>query len=345
MDASAQAWPLALSLPLFAAGALAIGLAGPRLAGIAETLARRTGLGQALGGALFLGAVTSLSGITTSVAAALDGHAELALANALGGIAVQTAFLAIADLSYRAANLEHAAASPTNIFQGVLLTALLAVLLIAMSGPETTLLGVHPATWALFAGYAFGLRIAMRMHEEPMWRARRTAVTQTEADEGGARDRRSTRRLWLLFAAFAAAVAAAGWILARAGVGIAVATGLSETVVGGLFTAVATSLPELVTALAAVRRGALNLAVGDIIGGNVFDTLFAAVADIAYRPGSLYHAAGPRPMFLVALTVLLTSVLVLGMVRREPSGFANIGFESSLALALYAGGFAILWFW
>jgi cation:H+ antiporter len=43
---------------------------------------------------------------------------------------------------------------------------------------------------------------------------------------------------------------------------------------------------ELVTTIAAVRRGALQLAVGGIIGGNTFDTLFLTAADVSYREGS-----------------------------------------------------------
>ena len=99
-------------------------------------LARRTGLGQAVTGALFLGASTSLSGIITSVTAAAQGHPELAAGNAVGGIAAQTVFLAVADRRYRAANLEHAAASDENMLQGALLIALLAGTLLAAFSPE-----------------------------------------------------------------------------------------------------------------------------------------------------------------------------------------------------------------
>ncbi|HYZ27275.1 MAG TPA: hypothetical protein VE597_10235, partial [Geminicoccaceae bacterium] len=62
-------------------------------------------------------------------------------------------------------------------------------------------------------------------------------------------------------------------------------TGLSQSAVGTVFAAVANSLPELVTAIAAVRIGAVNLAVGDVIGGNSFEVLFLAAADFFYRPG------------------------------------------------------------
>ena len=66
-------------------------------------------------------------------------------------------------------------------------------------------------------------------------------------------------------------------------VAIAEKTGISQTVVGGYFTAVATSIPELVTTIAAVRRGALTLAVGGIVGGNMFDMVFIASRITSYN--------------------------------------------------------------
>ena len=72
---------------------------------------------------------------------------------------------------------------------------------------------------------------------------------------------------------------------------------MSGSLVGGLFTSVVTSLPELVTVLAAVRVGALTLAVGDIVGGNTFDVLFLAAADLAYTEGSLYAAIDQRTVY------------------------------------------------
>lgn len=328
------------SIILFLSAALVIGVIGPRLAALAETLAIRTGLGQAMSGAILLGAATSISGITTSVSAAIDGHAELSMANAIGGIAAQTVFLAIADITYTKANLEHAAASPTNILQGALLIGLVSFILLAMVGPDWTILWVHPATLLLFAGYVFGMRIAYRSHREPMWRPMRTRFTQREdAEEGADDDRRSTARLFVAFFICAGVLAVAGWLLARTGFNIAAMTGLGQTVVGGLFTALATSLPELVTTLAAVRRGAIALAVGDIIGGNAFDTLFAAVSDLFYLEGSIYHDVSTREMFLGGLAILLNAVLIMGLVRREKMGIAKIGFESFFILVMYAAGF------
>ena len=78
------------------------------------------------------------AGTIVSITAALDGHASLAFSNSIGGIAVQTAFLAVADVTYRKANLEHAAAELANIFQALVLIGLLALPLSAMVLPEVT---------------------------------------------------------------------------------------------------------------------------------------------------------------------------------------------------------------
>ena len=332
---------LPISVALFVVAAVVIAFVGVKMAKISDRLADRTGLGEAVMGAVFLGGSTSLSGIVTSVTAAAGGHAELAVSNAVGGIAAQTAFLAIADLFYKKANLEHAAASVANLVQGTLLMTLLSIPLIGMSGPQVVVWGIHPATIVLIMAYLFGLRLVSRSQEAQMWSPRRTKETAIE-EPGNDRANSSLTKLWLKFILYAATVAIAGYGIARSGVSIAAQTGLSESVVGGLFTAVSTSLPELVTTVAAVRQGALTLGVGGVIGGNCFDLLLLAFSDIAYRQGSIYTAIANRQIFVMALTVLMTGILLLGLLQREKHGVGNIGFESVLILLIYGGGIVML---
>ncbi len=334
-----QGWSLEVSLIAMLAAALVIGIAGTRLSRLADRLADRTGLGEAVVGAVLLGGATSLPGITASVTAAMSGYPVMALANAFGGIAAQTAFLAIADLAFPKINLEHAAAEIANITQGALLVSLLSVLALAMLGPPISFFGIHPATWILIGGYLFGTRLIYRAHIQPMWRPRMTRETRPD-EPAETPEKESLRGLWLGFLTGAILVMAAGWVLTRAGASLTRQTGLSESLVGGVLIAVTTSLPELVTSIAAVRRGAVTLAVGGILGGNTFDTLFAAVADIAYRPGSIYEKATVRETALVLLTIMMTGILLLGLLHREKRGFANIGFESILVLILYLLGMA-----
>ncbi len=339
---SAEVWPLPLSIGVFIVAAVVIGIGGIMLTSRAVRLAEVTGLGQLLTGAVLIGMITSLSGLVTSITAAHQGFASLAVSNSLGGIAAQTVFLAVADMVYRKANLEHAAASEANLLQGALLIALLALPMLAMAQPDLTLFNVHPVSLLLVAGYLFGLRLIDQARERPMWRPHMTPQTEREKKGKTKTSRKGLVSLWLSFTLLAVLVAGSGWLLARSAISISQHAGLSETVVGGLFTAITTSLLELVVAVAAVRRGALTLAVGDILGGNTFDVLFLSASDVAYRGGSIYAAVSTTEVFWVALTILLASILLLGLLRREKHGVGNIGFESLLVLVLYFLGVAAL---
>lgn len=340
--ADPSGWTLPLLVPALAVAALVIALAGARLAAVADLLADRTGLGEAFTGAVLLGASTSLPGLATSVTAAWEGHADLAIGNCVGGIAAQTMFLALADFFQRRANLEHAGASLPNLVNSVLLVCLLGFVLLAADGPAWSVGHVHVATPLLVVGYLAGLRLVRVVHRGPLWEPVRTRETRTDEPAERRAGEPSTAGLWVRFAALGAVLAVAGWAVGQLGIGLTARTGLSGTLVGTLFTSIATSLPELFTAIAAVRRQALTLAVGDIVGGNLFDVLFLAAADLAYRPGSLYGAFDPRHRFLVALAILQTATLLLGLIRREEHGFANIGFESLLLLVFWVGGMAVL---
>ncbi|MEQ8604530.1 MAG: sodium:calcium antiporter [Marivibrio sp.] len=316
--------------------------AGVKITRLADVLADRTGLGEALAGAVLLGAATSLSGVVVSIVSAIEGRPSLAFSNSIGGIAAQTAFLAIADLTYRKANLEHAAAELANIFQALVLVVLLALPFLAFTLPEATLWAVHPVSLVIPALYVGSLIASRAVREAPMWRAVSTAETRDDApeDESAATRRQSTARLVAVFLGLMAAMGAAGWAIAVSAGELSGRLGVSETLLGVLATAVITSLPELVTTLIAIRRGALQLAVGGIIGGNTFDTLFLSAADVAYRDGSLYHAVQLQDYFWVVTALLMTCVVTGGLIVREREGPGRIGLESVTLLTLYAGAVA-----
>lgn len=327
---------------LFIGLAAVIGVAGTFLTRAGDRLADETGWGEAVVGGILLGAVTSLSGITTSVTAALDGHAQLAFSNALGGIAAQTVFLAIADLTYRRANLEHASASLPNLMQGILLIVMLSAVSFIMVNPAFTFGFINPGSILLLLIYIFGSYIVNHARKKPMWKP-----TDTDETVGDVPDKEDEERMWVTitkFAVLAAVVAVAGYFVAKTGVVISEKSAMNESFVGALFTAVATSLPELVVVLAAVRQGALVMAMGNIIGGNGFDVLFVAFADAAYTEGSLYHHGGNAQVYILTLALLLNAVLLMGMIHRQKHGLAKSGWESFSIIGLFVGGYLVMYF-
>jgi len=336
-----EPWPLAWSILGLVASALVLVGAGVRFARLADQIADRTGIGEALAGAVLLGATTSLPGIITTGVAAGAGQADLSVSNALGGIAAQTTFLAIADMSYSRANLEHAAASLPNLLQTIALMGLIGLVVVGAGSPGLTLADrVHPVTLLLPAAYLGCLVLTRRVQSHPMWRPRQTDETREDLPDPDA-ERAPLRSLVARFVVLASLVAGSGFVVARAGLSLVAESGLSGSFVGGVFTSVVTSLPELVTAIAAVRAGAFALALGDIIGGNTFDVLFLVVADLAFAGGSVYGAIGSATLFLLGLTLVLTALLAAGLVYRQKRG---IGFEGFFMFGCYAVGMATVYF-
>lgn len=330
------AWPLVPSALALAVAVGVVIVAGTRLARTADELADRTGMGEALAGALFLGGVTSLPGIVATATGSLQGDADFAIANPVGGVAIQSVWLAIADLVYRRANLEHAAASLENILQALILVALLSLPVIAFATPELTWGWVHPVTVLIPPLYAYGLMLVKRMRADPMWQPEETSdtVEDTPDEPSG----RSLRSLWMSLAALAVVIGFTGWVIGRAGLGVVAATGWPSSVTGFTLTTAISSLPELVTLIAAVRIGALTLGVANIIGGNVFDTLLIAVSDVFYVNGSIYADAGPSSLVLLGGTALITAILAAGLLVRDRRG---IGFEGVALPAAYVGTAAL----
>lgn len=259
------------------------------------------------------------------------------------GISAQTLFLVLGDLVYRKSNLEFAAASVENMMMSAQLMLLLCILLAAFTLPNAAIFSVHPASILLIVTYIFTVKLLVDTHDKPMWLPR---MSQGTIKDGSAhmakkvKGRRST--LIVGFAGCAFMVGFSGWLIARSGMEIVNRSGMSSGVMGGIFIAVSTSLPELIIAITAVRMGALTLAVGDIVGGNAFDTLFVAVSDIFYREGSIYQAITGQAQIWLSTAMSMNALLLLGLMYRERKGFANIGMESSAILIVYVSTVAYL---
>ena len=222
-----------------------------------------------------------------------------------------------------------------------LLIALLSLVLLATYLPSVSFYAIHPVTPLLFALYGYGISLVRKAQDSPMWRPSITRETREDVPDDTDKMPPLTR-LWQEFLLLMLILGVAGWGLEPAANVIAAEAGLSYTVIGVLLTAVSTSIPELVTSLAAVRRGALTLAVGGIIGGNAFDVLFISASDLAYRQGSIYHAISHEASFWLALNLFMSGILIMGLIRREKHGLAGIGWESAAILLLYPLGVFLL---
>lgn len=319
---------------------LVVLVVGPRMARTADRLGEVTGMGGGLFGLVFLALATDLPEVALAPTAVLSGTPGIAVGNLIGSAAVQMTLLALVDITVAQGGLYGRLALRPTLGQCALMLSVLTVPLIAAVGAPS-FGNVSPATLALPAVYFGVLAVVRGIKEEPPAGEGPSAVDDAVDDPEQEGDRTDQRALWLRFGVFAALLAAAGVTLESSTEALGSALGLNETAAGALLASVVTPLPELVTAVAAARAGALALAAGDLVGSSALDVALLAWAD-AFHPGSIFDLLGPAEIGLLGVTLGVTSLLVVGLAHGERPGGRRVAVESYLMLGVFATGVLIM---
>lgn len=142
------------------------------------------------------------------------------------------------------------------------------------------------------------------------------------------------RRAITGFTLAAAAVIAAGSWLPFIAKDIAELMGWGQNFVGTLLVAAVTSAPEIAVTLSALRIGAIDMAIANLLGSNLFNTAILAVADLFYANGPVLAHINSSHAFAAFTAVTMNAVVIVGLVFR-PQGRAVLEFTwVSLSLGL-----------
>jgi cation:H+ antiporter len=339
-------FPLWVNLAVFGAAAACVWIAGSRLAGYAEEIARRTGLNRAFLGMLLLGVATSTPEIATSSTGAMLGNAQLVAGNLLGGVALQVANLAVIDWIVVRGALTYFAPQPILLFQGVMLLLLLALTLAGMAmGEPVSVLGVGLTPLVAVAGYLFTVRYSHKEEHAPRWRATHLPEPAhlSAKDSDQAYGQTGKRMLYAFVGVGALVIFAAGWTVAQVGDAVAGQTNLGANFVGVALMALSTSLPELSTSLAAARQGNHQMAVANILGTNCLTVALFFLADLFYRDGPILAALDQASLVTGALGMILTCVLLLGLLERRNRTVFGLGVDMAVVIVIYFSGLTVLY--
>ncbi len=317
--------------------------AGIRLSDAVDVLAERLGLGQAMAGMILLAIATNLPEIAITVSAALRGDLGLAIGNILGGIAIQTAVLALCDAcgpQTGAGPLTRRAADLGLILEGVLVIAVLTVAIMATQLPKGLTVGrLAPGDAGIVVLWGVGLWLLSRARRGLPWPEHGDASRLGRKRERKGRPPMSLTKAWILFAIAATATLVAGVGLELTGEAIAADFGMTGVLFGATFLAAATALPEVSTGIRAVRLGDDQMAVSDIFGGNAFlPTLFLPASLIS--GGSALPQARASDIYLAGLGILVTTVYLTGLVFRPKRRLFRMGVDSVVVVVLYLVGVA-----
>lgn len=325
---------------IFAISAALIWMAGTRLAIHGDELAERLNLTREFVGLIFLATVTELPEIVTTITAARVDNAALVLGNMFGGVTMQTAILAVADIFVVRYALTSWPRKPTHALLAVMLIVLLSVLLaVTLTGDIVIVLNVGLVAIGLSCAYPLVIAMLRRYNEKTGWAPIDLPEDSDRENGVGLKSNHleglSTRALILRSLVFSILILIAGVALAITADAIADKTSLGSSFIGITLLAAATSMPELSTTLAAARIGAYTMAIANIFGSNLIMLALILPADLAYQGGPILSQASASAQFSIATGIAVTAIYVTGiLIRRTPRIF-GAGLDSWLVLAVY----------
>jgi Ca2+/Na+ antiporter len=334
-----------LNLGIFLLAAAAVWAAGTRLTGYLDHIATITGLSHAFTGMLLLGGITSLPEIAAVSTASLIGNAPLATNNLLGSISINVILIAFADAVLGRDALTSSVPTSTTMLQGALCMIGLALVAIAVLAGDVPLgwVGLWPIALIVYCISAFWL--ARHYASRTPWQVR-------DASRRNARDRvhvkdeqRHMLQSFVLKTVVAGAIIlVSGFFLAQSADAIAQQTGLGSGFVGLLLAGFATSLPELSSITAAVRRKRYEMALGDIFGTNLLTIALIFLSDSLYFGGPVLLEAGTFEAIASLLGLVLTGIFLVGLLERADRTVLRMGYDAITAIVVFMGGLVLLYF-
>lgn len=310
--------------------ALVIVYAGTRLAHYGDVIGEKTGLGRNWMGVVVLAATTSLPELFTGIGAtAVAALPDIAVGDVLGSCMFNLLILSFMDsINPEPLTARAHQGHVLSIACGLLLLGVVGVGLLGGSGlPALGWIGLYSPV--LLVLYFVSVRLIFTHERER--RAREVAEVAEELQYADV----ALRRAVLQYAWAAVLVVAAALWLPQLGGQLTHQTGLSEAFVGSLFIAITTSLPELVVSIAAVRIGAIDLGVGNVLGSNLFNLLILAGDDVFYRSGPLLASADPGHGISLFAVVVMNALFLMGLTHRVLTKRFAVSWDTGAIAVVY----------
>lgn len=309
-----QNLPLIVMLAALAAGFVALFWAGDTLVNGATAMARRAGLRPLFIGLTIVAFGTSAPELMVSASAVAGGAPELALGNIVGSNIANV--LLVLGLPAMFAPI---APGPKGVRRNAVigLVAALVLVLFAAGGGLDRGHGV-----VLLAGIATYLISMWRLAQNPSSEADVQAVTPDSDDD--AHLPRTWWRIWACVVGGGVGLPVGAWLIVESGVALATALAMPKALIGLTAVAIGTSLPELAATTAAAFRRQTDLAIGNVLGSNIFNIL--AVGGAASLVGRIPTPDGFLGYDLRVMVASAVALLAVTLMRRGVPRLLGVAF-------------------
>jgi cation:H+ antiporter len=325
--------PVILTLGGFISCAILIVFSGVRLSKYGDIIADLSGLGKAWIGLILMAAVTSLPELFSGFSSILIlKKPDIAVGAVFGSCAFNLAILALLDFFVPGKPIS------SVVTRSQILAGFLGMILIILSVIEIHFGKLFPERgwFGLFPGliifiYLISIRIIFE-NDRQAQKAIENLTSQSHKKE----IKISLKKAIIKFFFYSVLIVAAALALPYFAEKLAQDTGINESFVGTLLVAASTSLPEMVVSIAAVRMGSIDLAVGNLLGSNIFNMFILAIDDLIYTDGPILLATNPNHALSALVTLLMTSVISISILFGSPKKRFALGVDAIIMILLYA---------
>ncbi len=312
---------------------------GTKLSKYGDIIAEKTGLGRAWIGVVLMASVTSLPELVTGISSVtFAGVPNIAIGDVLGSCVFNMLILALLDAVYRVMPIS-ARAHQGNILSasfGILLLGMVAISLFL--GKYVSPFGwIGPYSLLFMVIYFFAMRLIFFYSKKQI-----TAFMKEKAIELKYKDI-ATKTAIVNYGINAVIVIAAATFLPKIGEGIAETTGLGQTFVGNIFIALSTSLPEVVVSISAIKIDAIDLAIGNLFGSNIFNILILAIDDIFFIKGPILSFVSPNHIISVLSAIVMTTIAIIGLTYRSEKRPLFLAWDSIGIMVVYIMNLMLLY--
>jgi cation:H+ antiporter len=313
---------------------------GTNLSRYGDVIAEKTGLSRAWIGLILMASVTSLPELITGISSVtIADTPDIAIGNVLGACVFNLSVIALLDMRH----------GPGPIFSkaehGHILSAGYGIILIGLASLSLIAHEYIPSfghvglsTPVIMMVYAIGVRSVF------LFEKRKIDEFVGELAESVRYGHITTREAVFKYTLNAIVITGVAAALPFIGDGLARQTGLGRSFVGTVFIAVATTLPELTVSLAALRIGAVDMAIANLFGSNMFNIAIIAIDDIFYDKGPLLSAVSSNHAVTGFMAALMTGIAIVGLTYRlKKKAFLRLGWDAAALLTAYGANIYLLY--
>lgn len=322
--------PMSMVIAGFLTCSALIIVCGSQLSRYGDIIAELTGAGKAMFGLVVMAAVTSLPELFTGISSVvIIDTPDIAVGDIMGSCAFNLLILAILDYFVPGKPLS------SVVTKKHLLAGFSGIFLISLSILAMLFSEVFPVIgW--FSSASLLLIILYLVFTWLMYKNGRQqdvkVVTPSTSNNNGI----SLRKAVKMYALLASLVITGAIALPFFANMLAERTGAGKSFVGTLLVAATTSLPELVTSISAVRRGSIDMAVGNVLGSNIFNMFILGLDDLMYVKGPLLSLINPIHALSGLITLLMTAIAGIGIIYSTPAKRFVLGIDAIILVILYS---------